>query len=75
MEVLKNEKAQPNARQLAGIVFKNTIHNSTKDENLENLWGRMNDTQRDLLKNNSLIALNSPDRGVIRAAGNALASI
>ena len=76
MEVLKDEKdAKSNARQLAGIVFKNTILNSTKEEYLEDVWYKMTEEQRDMLKNYSLEALHSKDKGVIRAAASALTSI
>jgi importin subunit beta-1 len=75
MEVLKSSQAKPAARQLAGIVFKNTILNTTKDEGLYNLWEDMNEEQRDNLKTSSLEALMSEEKDVVRAAASAVTSI
>ncbi|CAI2382880.1 unnamed protein product [Moneuplotes crassus] len=75
MEVLQNDKCKEQARQLAGILFKNTLINATQDPALDNLWQDMSDEQRDLLKRNSLGALCSDNKAIIRAAATAISSI
>lgn len=75
MEVLKNNEAKPAARQLAGIVFKNTILNTTRDEGIDDLWDEMNEDQRENLKTSSLEALISDDKDVVRAAASAVTSL
>jgi len=75
MEVLKKDDAKPQARQLAGIIFKNTILNSTWEEELEGIWNKMDEPQRDALKISSLQTLDNEDRDIIRAAATALTAI
>lgn len=75
MEVLKNDKCNPNTRHLAGIIFKNTLLNATQLPELENLWANMNKDQQDLLKESSLASLLSEDKNIIRSASSALSAI
>jgi importin subunit beta-1 len=75
MEVLKSSEVKPAARQLAGIVFKNTILNTTKEEGLDNLWEEMTTEQRDNLKTSSLEALMSDEKDIVRAAASAVTSM
>ena len=75
MEVLKNEDCKVQCRQLAGIIFKNTLLNNHNGEECADLWKVMSTEQRDMLKENSLIALLNEDKSIIRAAATALSAI
>lgn len=75
METLKNENASPQTRSMAGLLFKNTVLNKTKDECLMNLWSSMTADQKDSLKNSSLSTLGSEDKNVVRSAAQAVMSL
>ena len=75
MECLKDESLRVNSRHLAGILFKNTILNTTKDEEWEGVWEKLSDTQQEALKTGSLEALGSSDMNVIRAAASCISAI
>lgn len=75
MECLKNEEMRIQSRHLAGILFKNTILNTTKDEECEDVWKRLTSEQQESLKLGSLEALGSSDLNVIRAAASCISAI
>jgi len=75
MECLKDSTLRDNSRHLAGILFKNTILNTTKDEECDQIWEKMTEEQRELLKNGSLEALGDSNLNVIRAAGSCISAI
>ena len=75
IECLKKDSLRDNSRHLAGILFKNTVINATKDVEREQLWEKMNTEQQDLLKTGCLEALVSPSLNVVRAAGSCIAAI
>ena len=75
METLKNEKASSQTRSMAGLLFKNTILNKTKDECLKGLWVSMTEDQKDSLKESSLSTLGSDDKNVVRSAAQAVMSL
>lgn len=74
-ECLKDEKYRPNARHLSGILFKNTVLNTTKDNECDRLWNKMADDERDTLKNSLLEALACENKDVMRAAGSAISAV
>lgn len=75
MEILKDEKAKSQTRSLAGLVFKNTILNSTKETCLVNIWFEMNEEQRDNLKTSAMSTLGCPDKNVVRSAAQVVMSL
>lgn len=74
-EVLKNPAENSAARHLAGILFKNTVLNTTKDIQCVALWAQMQENERDTLKNSLIETLGDQDKAVIRAAGSCIAAI
>ena len=74
-QALNNHSIHEDARQLAGILFKNTVANSTKDEEWEDLWFKMNQEQRDNLKDGLLEALGSNKDNIVRAAASCIAAV
>jgi len=74
-ECLKKIELKVNARHLAGILFKNTVLNTTKDEEIEELWYKLSDDEREALKTSLLEALGSDEYNVIRAAGSCISAI
>lgn len=75
MEILKDENIKVNARYMAGILFKNALLNKTKDDNLVDLWGRLNEDQKETLKLGLLEALGSNEPDIIRAAGLSISTV
>lgn len=75
MECLRDENLNVAARQMAGILFKNTIFNTTKDIECEGLWDKLSEDQRDSLKTGSLEALGNTDLNVVRAAASCISSM
>ena len=75
VEVLKDESVHKNARSLAGILFKNTVLNTTKDEEWEEVWNKMTNDKKDVLKQGLLESLASIEKDVIRAAGSSISAL
>lgn len=74
-EALKDESLILSARQLAGILFKNTVLNTTKDEEWVNLWRSLSLDEIEALKDSLLQALGDEKDEVIRAAGSCISAI
>jgi importin subunit beta-1 len=74
-ECLKNPDLEVAPRSLAGILFKNTVLNTTKDDECHELWYNMTAEERDTLKNSLLEALGDLDSNIIRSAATAISAV
>jgi len=59
----------PYARQMASIVFKNTIINATNEESGDNLWYTIDDKTRGFIKEALLTNLGKEDKMDVKNAG------
>ena len=63
------------ARQLAGLLIKNLVENSTKDPLLVNVWPQLDPETKTQVRNNTLGSLASEDKGVRLIASQAVSSL
>lgn len=75
VESLRDDKLKSNARHLAGILFKNTVLNTTKDEECHDIWYQLDDEQKEHLKDGLLESLGSDSDDVVRAAGSCISAV
>lgn len=73
--MLKNHDLRENVRHLAGVLFKNTVLNKTRDERFDGLWLKLSEDEKDQLKQSLLEALGSDELGVIRAAASCISAV
>ena len=74
-ECLNNKDVKTNARFVAGILFKNTVLNTSKDEVLDKLWFKMSGEERDTMKRSLFKALVCNNKNVMRSAGFAISAV
>lgn len=74
-EQINNKSLSNEARHLAGILFKNTVLNTTKDKEWEDVWCKMDDQQQETLKDGLLEALGSDNEGIVRAAASGISAV
>lgn len=72
---LSNTSSQSQARQLAGLLIKNLVENSTKDPLLVNVWQQVDGETKTIVRNNTLGSLASEDKGVRLIASQAVSSL
>ena len=75
IQQLNNPDLKNNARQMAGILFKNTVLNSTKDIQWEDIWNKMDEEQHETLKDGLLEALGANDEAIVRSAASGISAI
>jgi hypothetical protein len=72
---LGNNSLPYQARQLAGLMIKNTLINATKDPLLENIWDQITPQMKIKIRNNTLGSLASEDKDIRMASSQAVAAI
>lgn len=63
------------ARQLGGILIKNTITNQNNEDYLQNFWPSVADEYKAQIRQNTLGSLGSGDIQIIRVASQAVAAV
>lgn len=66
---------QPEARQLAGILLKNTLMNLNNEDFLIDVWEKVQDPCKEEIRNNTLGSLASTDKNIRLSASQAVSSI
>lgn len=72
---LGNNTSPPHIRQLAGLMLKNTMQNSTKDPMLEKVWDRVDSQVKAQIRNNALGSLASEDKDVRLISSQTVATL
>lgn len=63
------------ARQLSGILLKNTLLNLNNEDFLVNIWEKVSDLSKEEIRNNTLGSLASEDKNIRLSASQAVSSI
>lgn len=72
---LSNEAGPKQARQLAGLLLKNTLNNANRDEAIVGLWNKVSEDDKALVRTHALGSLASVDRDVRQSAAQAVSAI
>ena len=72
---LSNTSNQPQVSQLAGILIKNLVQNSTQDSLLSNVWQQVDPETKTSVRNNTLGSLASEHKDVRLAASQTVSAL
>lgn len=72
---LSNSSSPSEVRQLAGLLIKNLVQNSTNDPLLERVWEKTDPQIKTKIRNNTLGTLASDDKEVRRVSSQTVAAL